>query len=174
MLCAVFFELLWLDVFAVGTYVPPMPAYSFVVFLFLVQTFPCDTGGEFLAALAISSVPAYLQPILDVRHRTLQAQAYSRLMAAAELPAPPPGLPFELVLRSALRQLVVGLLLFFPVLLVATGLYTLVGRFFFSTASHSLVPGTYVAAAAALGATAALRLRKAYVVFLLCILLFLL
>ena len=173
MLCAVFFELLWLDVFAVGTYVPPMPAYSFVVFLFLAQTFSCTSGGDFLIALAISSVPAYIQTAIDVRHRARLARAHSGLMAAAEAPRPLGRVPSRLILSSSLWQMIVGLTVFFPVLLASAGLYTAARRALDSD-SFVLVPGTYVAAAAALGAIAALRLRKAYAVFLLCVVLFLL
>ena len=174
MLCAVFFELLWLDVFAVGTYVPPMPAYSFVVFVFLLQTSRGGTGGELLIALAISSVPAYIQTIIDARHRAFQTNAYTTLMSAAELSAPLGRLPGRLIFCAASRHLIIGLVVFFPVLLCAAGLYDLAKNALISNTSLSFVPGTYAAAAAALGATAALRLRKAYAVFLVCILLFLL
>ncbi len=174
MLSAVFFEILWLDVYAVGSYIPPMPAFSFVVFLFLVQTFHCTNGLEFITALVISSVPAYIQPMMDATHRKIQIKKYNTLLFAAETSASLGSLPAKILFRSAFRQLTMGLICFFPVLLIAAGMYTAMQRFLFGMVPLSQLPGTYVVAAAALGATAVLRLKKAYAAFLLCIILFLL
>lgn len=165
---ALFFELFWLDLFPIGSYAPPMPTFPYLLLLALGSLFGWTSPAALTFPLAVCLPLAYCQPLVEIRQRAGQIPAAVRLIEAAESMQPLGSLPGRLVLRSALEQIAAGLVLFLA-LYAACVLVVFSFRIPFGTPVLFVDidwPGLY--AVAAMGALLALRIRKIYLAFALC------
>ncbi len=164
---AVFFELFWLDLFAIGSYLPPMAAFPYLMLMAFARTMDWSTPGHLAFPLALSLPLAYVQPHIEGYLRILQTGAYMRLMGRARRPAPLGRLPGSLMAAAVLRQFCVGLAAF--VLVQGVAVVGLALPFSWTktvlNADWSLLYGI-----ASLGALMALRINRAYIIFTICIL----
>ncbi len=77
---AVFFELFWLDLFHVGTYIPPNSLLGVYLVLGITQYFHLSTPGQILLPLALSLPMALVGARLEAVHRVWQDAGYNALL----------------------------------------------------------------------------------------------
>ena len=165
---ALFFELFWLDLFPIGSYIPPMPGFPYLILLSLSNTLGWTQPVTIAFPLAMTLPLAYAIPYVEQQQRNIQKQASSRLIAHSSAPDRLDGLPGRLLTHSVFQQLVGGLFVF-------VAAYAII-RFFFSfevTRNNagfiSLdVDWSILYAIAAIGALLSLRIKLAYTVFAFC------
>ena len=77
---AVFFELFWLDLFHVGTYIPPNSLLGVYLVLGVSQYFHLSAPGQILVPLALSLPLALVGARLEAVHRVWQDAGYNALL----------------------------------------------------------------------------------------------
>lgn len=160
---AIFFELFWLDVIPIGSYIPPMPAFSYLILLSLASTFGWTSPESITFPLAMTLPLAHLIPLLENSQRSYQRAAYSRLVGEARKNRVLGSLPGKLLLISALQQIIAGWLCFFTIAIFLTYLFS---RKFMQDVLIPLSIGwTELYTIALIGALLSLRIRRAYVTF---------
>lgn len=165
---ALCFELFWLDLYPIGGYAPPMPAYPYLLLLIFASVLGWTEPSSIALPLAVSLPLAYIVPFWEYRQRNRQSEASSRLVAQAEAETFLGGLPARAVMRSALQQLGLGMLLFWGGYACLAGVLA-TWRIVFARNAYPLDVGWPVLyAVAAVGAFVALRIRRAYITFAFC------
>lgn len=80
MSAGIFFELLWLDLFPAGTYIPPQALFSMTAFLTLLACLP-DADMRVTALALVATLPlAYLGAWVEQLHRKRQNACYNQLL----------------------------------------------------------------------------------------------
>jgi PTS system mannose-specific IIC component len=169
---ALIFELFWLDCIPIGSYIQPMPAYPYLVLLALGSLFHWTDPARYVYPLMLSLPLAYVIPYMEGRLRDKRTMYYNRLLRQLNSGRPQDDLG-SFVARSSLRQTVAALVLFYVTAAMFYWLFT----GFPPGGDHSyLLYGQYLLhvqwyhlyVAAAVGGLLALRIHRAYVVFLIC------
>jgi PTS system mannose-specific IIC component len=164
---AVFFELFWLDLIPIGSYIQPMPSFPYLVVLALCAFFHWTDPTSLVCPILLSLPLAYLPPLVERRLRDYRKLAYNQLLHHSRKNAPLGALPARLVGMSILRQMAIGLASF----LAAALLFFLVFSLPVLQGLTDRVPEVNwfeLYAVASIGAVLSLRIRRAYVVFVLC------
>lgn len=163
---AIFFELFWIDLIPVGSYIPPMPSFPYLLLVSLAALFGWTDAQSIAFPLLISLPLAHLPPFLEARQRDVQQAAYSALLAQVRKgDGGMAVLPGRLVSLSAVQILLSALALF---ILVWFALY----QFFSLQIIQDIfvirlsVNWSVLYAIAALGSLLALRIKPAYVIFI--------
>lgn len=160
---SIFFELFWLDLIPVGTYIPPHLTVATFSALSLTTFFGLDQPGRILFILFASMPLAWLGTRLEALLREQDQGNYNKLLNWVRNPGSA-HLPSFIVMRSAGRTFVFSGLAFYGAMLLLVH--------FFQT-FFSLDPGLFSGlgvtwphlwVAATLGGLMALRLRRAYVI----------
>ncbi len=164
---AVFFELFWLDLFPIGSYLPPMPAFPYLILMSFAGQCHWDTPSMLAFPLALLLPLAYIPPYIEARQRFFQTAGYARLMHRARHQAPLGSLPGRILLSSIMQHYVFGLAAFVGVLILMVLLTAYQNLHQAEIISLNLDwPVLY--GIAAIGSLMALRVQRAYVVFALC------
>lgn len=162
---AVFFELLWIDLFPIGGYIPPMPAVPYLIILSLAGIFGWQDAQTIAFPLIISLPLAYIAPWAETRQRNKQKNAYSTLLThARKRDLVLERIPGLLLARSSMQLITGGLLLFITSWAFLYFLFAQPGIqkiFLFPLA----VNWSVLYAIAAIGALLALRIKRSYVIF---------
>lgn len=165
---ALFFELFWLDLFPIGSYIPPMPTLPYLLLLALSKALGWMDPVTLAFPLAATMPLAYAVPLLEYKQRDLQKHASTNLIRMAEELRPLNGYPARLVLRSFFQQAGGGLLLFIGLYFVMYLLFSLE----MTRRNAGFIPldvdWSILYAIAAIGALLSLRIKRAYSVFALC------
>lgn len=165
---ALFFELFWLDLFHIGGYIPPMGAFPYLLLLFLSTWFGWTTPAAFAFPLAATLPLAYVVSYLESRQRDYQKNASSLLVRHARRDTPLGALPAQRIAISIVQQLVIALLLFMTAAAAGVAVFSLdvLGK---KTAAIALnIDWPVLYAIAAIGSLLSLRIKRAYLVFALC------
>ena len=160
---ALFFELFWIDLIPIGSYLPPMPAFSYLVLLCLASSHDWTTPETIAFPIAITLPLAYIIPSMECRQRHYQRIAYSKLVAEARKSRPLGSLPGRLLLVSGLQQLALGTLLFLSTAFILQ--YAFSWKIMQSVIIPLDVTWTELYVIALIGALLSLRIRRAYAVF---------
>ena len=163
---AVFFELFWLDLFPIGSYVPPMAAFPFLLLMALSGIMGWIDPVTLAFPLAVSLPLAYAIPVLEQALRDMQKSASSLLYEASSGDFPLGGLPGRLVCQSALLYLAVGMAAFAGVYAGVRAAFTLAPVQSFLIPLDVDWPVLYIIAA--IGGLLSLRIRRSFIVFGLC------
>ncbi len=163
---ALFYELFWLDLFAVGTYVPPNALLPLLCLLTLSHIMGL-ADPWILSVLALVLLPmAHLGTWLELRHRLWQISGYNRLLRAFRM-----GRSLEFVSSWALALSLVQLffmnfLLFFVIAWASCPLLMMLVPFI-PEMDHvpPLSSWTMLWAIGALGGLMALRIRRSFALF---------
>lgn len=167
---SLFFELFWLDLFPIGTYIPPMPAFPYLLLLTLSGLFGLQNPAELILPLALVMPTAYVVLLLEQKQRGLQKNASARLTCKAEQNQLVHIYAGRLITLSLLQQITGGLALFILAygsavfLLNTLGLPPAMG----GEAFPINLDWSILYFIAATGALLSLRIRRAYSVFALC------
>lgn len=165
---ALFFELFWLDLFHIGGYIPPMGAFPYLLLLFLSNRFAWTTPAAFAFPLAAMLPLAYILPYVESRQRDYQKSASSLLLRQARRNGPLGALPARRIAVSIVQQLAIASLLFITAAVTSQTIFSLdvVEK---KTVFIPLdVDWSVLYAIAAIGSLLSLRIKRAYVVFALC------
>ncbi|WP_273192571.1 hypothetical protein [Oleidesulfovibrio alaskensis] len=77
---AIFFELLWLDLFPAGTYIPPNAVGCLLLTIAATDYFGLRTPEEVAVPALLSLPAAFISARLEYMHRTMQDKAYNRAL----------------------------------------------------------------------------------------------
>jgi PTS system mannose-specific IIC component len=168
---SIFFELFWLDLIPVGTFIPPHLAAACFVALSLTTYFGLDQPGRIMFVLFASMPLAWLGTRLEALIREQEQGNYNKLLNWVRNPDTP-HLPALIVIRSVCRTLLLSGIAFYMAVLVLQ----LVFQLFFSVYSElfpsSGITWSHLWVAATLGGLMSLRLKRAYGVLIAGIFLF--
>lgn len=163
---AVFFELFWIDLIPVGGYIPPMPAFPYLILVSLAGLFGWTDAQSLAFPLLISLPLAHLIPFIEARQRDIQQAAYSSLLAQVRKGKNISSFAGRLVAHSTLQIIGASILLFVAVW------YALYVFFSLDIVQCNIpirlaVNWSVLYAIAAIGSLLALRIKPAYVIFIL-------
>lgn len=155
------FELLWLDLIAAGTFIPPNNAAANLTALSLVRLFGIETAGMAVYVVLLCLPIGILAARLEQVQRRLQNTSYNRLLTWTKISQVDRYNPGRLVAGSMVQSMVLNLLFFLFVAAAAAAVL------------HFLLSGNRLEAveeirfghlwlAAALGGVLALRRPRAY------------
>lgn len=162
---AIFFELFWLDLIPVGTFIPPHLTAATFAALTLTTCFHLAAPGQTMVILFACLPLAWLGAKLEGSLRENQRKSYNQLLNWARRPQEP-CVPGQLILRSALFSFFGAWVTFFSTVFA---LHLLLEWGFVHSASSLLVLGVswpHLWIAASLGGVMALRLKRVYVLLL--------
>lgn len=163
---ALFFELFWLDLYPIGSFIPPMAAFPYLLLMGLSRHFGWGGDPASIAfPLAVTLPLAYAIPRLEIWQRDTQKSASALLVKQAQQQEVLFKLTQTLIRRSVLQQLCLGLALFWGLSLAVAFAFS----YAISQGSASFIPldvdWSVLYAIAAIGAVVALRVKRAYLVF---------
>ncbi|WP_345782780.1 PTS sugar transporter subunit IIC [Pseudodesulfovibrio pelocollis] len=158
---AIFFELFWLDLIPVGTYIPPHLTVATFAALSLTTFFGLDHPGRILFVLFASMPLAWLGTRLEALLRERDQVNYNKLLTWVRNPDSP-RLPSLIVMRSVGRTFVYSGLAFYAAMLVLVYFFEIFFSLNPSLFTKLGVTWPYLWVAATLGGLMALRVRRAY------------
>lgn len=162
---AIFFELFWLDLIPVGTFIPPHLTAATFAALALTTCFHLAAPGQMMVILFSCLPLAWLGAKLEGFLRERQRKSYNKLLNWARRPHES-HIPGQLILRSAIFSLLGAWVVFFVTIFA---LHAVLEWSFVHSASSLLVLGVrwpHLWIAASLGGVMALRLKRVYVLLL--------
>lgn len=170
---AIFLELFWLDLFPAGTYIPPNAIISLLLSLTIAGHFGLESAGQLAIPLLLTLPAALTGAQVEYLHRRRRNQQYTDLLhwgrGAGRVDKGDAPL-WRIMVRSLGELFVLNLGLFCAWLLVLAGTISMLAD---GVGYLPSVPGIswgHVWSVGAMGAMLALRLRRAYVLFALVLL----
>lgn len=165
---AIFFELLWLDLFPAGTYIPPNAGASMLLTLGVARYFGIDQASLLAVPMVISLPASMLSSKMEYLQRHMQNKSYNRILQWARMPrsANEPG---NVIAFSLLQQALFHAMFFSVALLVLIGTIKVMYWYIGHLPSIARVTWLHLWFFAAIGGVLSLRVRAAYLVFLACL-----
>ena len=162
-----FFELLWLDLFHAGTYIPPNGAASTLGALCLCEIWGLYDPPQALLPMAVCLPLAIFGARLENILRIWRDAAYNKLLhwARRSRRTDTPEILDGLIIRSLVQQAAMNALFLFIFLFAYWALFSLLGapRFFHNV--DILIDWRHIWLCGAIGVVLALRIKQAYMVF---------
>ncbi|MFV0347535.1 MAG: PTS sugar transporter subunit IIC [Halodesulfovibrio sp.] len=165
---SIFFELIWLDLFPAGTYIPPNAVAPMLLTLGISHYFNVQDAPTLAFPILVSLPAALLAARIEYRQRKMQNAGYNRIIHWGRKDAED-SVPGRVVVRSLVQSFVMHALFFClcQLVLIVTikGLSWYMGHL-------PAIPGIgwmHLWFAAGIGGVMSLRVRRSYVVFLLCL-----
>lgn len=160
---AIFFELFWLDLIPVGTFLPPhLTAVTFSA-LSLTTFFGLKTPGGALGVILACMPLAWLGSKVEGWLRDQEQSGYNKLLHWVRHPDNENG-PGVLILRSLTRTFVVSWACFFVSVMALKFLFETLFTLYPGALSTLDIKWAHLWGAATLGGLMALRLKRAYAV----------
>ena len=160
---AIFFELFWLDLIPVGTFIPPHLTAATFSALSLTTYFGLDHPARIMGVLFASMPLAWLGTKVEAALRERERGSYNQLLTWVRNPESP-NLPGALILRSLSRTFVMSWLTFFIAILMLKYLLQAIFTLYPGLLVSVDIKWAHLWVAATLGGLMALRLKRAYVV----------
>lgn len=164
---AVFFELFWLDLYPIGGFVPPMPAFPFLSLLFLCRHFGWESFSIIAFPLVLCLPFAYVVPLLEIWQRNNQKNDSIRMVDAVERGnAGVTPLSGRVLTKAVILYMGLGLFFFVSSCLFMTALASLsLAQEYSGLFLPMGWPALYLVGA--IGAVVGLRVRRVYLTVLL-------
>lgn len=160
---AIFFELFWLDLIPVGTFIPPHLAASTFFSMALTTWFDLESPAEIMIIMFTGMPLAWAGAWVEGIMRERQKKSYNRLLNWARNPVRC-DVPGQIILRSTFSSLFLSWILFFVTLLAFEHIFDFIFTNFSSALSNLQIAWPHLWIAATLGGVMALRVKRAYVV----------
>lgn len=165
---AIFFELFWLDLFPVGTYIPPNASISLLLSLGVARYFAMDTSAMLAVPMALSLPASMLSSKMEHWQRRMQDKGYNTVVnwgrkINKQDDVAPTG---RVVAVSLLQQFAINIVFFCACLLVLIGTIKLISLVLGYLPVINSVTWPALWFVAALGAILSLRVRRSYLVCL--------
>ncbi len=162
---AIFFELFWLDLFAIGSFIPPTPSFPLLILLALAPSFGWSNPEHLAVPLALCLPLAYVPSYVEMRLRNRQIRGYTLLMEQSRLPEPLGNIPGRLIARSLTLYIIIAAGLFIVGYSFFWGLFDLLAISLESIADLLQMGWAPLLAVGTIGGVSALRIPRAYTVF---------
>ena len=160
---AIFYELFWLDLIPVGTFIPPhLTAVTFSA-LSLTTFFGLSNPARIMGVILACMPLAWFGSKVEMWIRDQERAGYNKLLHWVRQSGTSSG-PGMLVLRSLVRTFVVSWVAFFGAVLVLMYLFDTLFTLYPGMLSSVDVKWAHLWGAATLGGLMALRLQRAYAV----------
>ncbi len=166
---ALFFELFWLDLFHIGGYIPPMGAFPYLLLLSLSSRFAWTSPATLAFPLAAMLPLAYLVPYCESWQRDYQKGASTQLTRQASHNTSLGDLPAQRLTISILQQILIAIFLFVSISAASRYIFSLKLVASKTGAIPLDVDWSVLYAIAAIGSLLSLRIKRAYMVFSLCV-----
>lgn len=163
---AIFFELFWLDLIPVGTYIPPHLTAATFAALSLTTYFGFEHPARIMGILFASMPLAWIGAKLEAILREQERGSYNKLLNWSRS-SEPRNMPSQLVLRALARNFVFSFITFYSGLLVMKFTLETVFSLYPGFLSSISVTWSHLWIAATMGGLMALRLKRAYGVLVL-------
>lgn len=163
---AIFFELFWLDLIPVGTFIPPHLTAATFAALSLTTFLGFEEPNRIMVILFACMPLAWLGAQMEGMVREQERVGYNQLLRWTRSPDSE-SRPMTLVLRSLARTFLIGFVLFYIAMLVLKFTFQLLLETFPELLSSLDVTWSHLWVMATIGGLMALRLKRAYVVLLL-------
>ncbi|MEF2231913.1 MAG: PTS sugar transporter subunit IIC [Pseudodesulfovibrio sp.] len=160
---AIFFELFWLDLIPVGTFIPPHLTAATFSALALTTYFGFDHPARIMVILFASMPLAWLGTKVEGMLREREKDSYNQLLNWTRNPQEP-NLPTLLVLRSLVRSFLAAWVSFFVAIMILKYAISGLLAVYPGVLSTMDVTWPYLWIAATLGGLMALRVKRAYVI----------
>ncbi len=160
---AIFFELFWLDLIPVGTFLPPHLTAATFSALALSTYFGLDQPARIMGVLFASMPLAWIGMKVEARLREQEQINYNKLLNWARNPESP-TLPTSLVMRSLGRTFMLSWVSFYITILVLRYAFNTLFTIYPGFLSSVDITWAHLWIAATLGGLMALRVKRVYVV----------
>jgi len=160
---AIFFELFWLDLIPVGTYIPPHLTAATFSALALTTYFGLENPAQIMGFLFASMPLAWLGTKIEGFLREQEQGSYNKLLNWARNPESG-NLPGALILRSSIRTFILSWITFFLAIIILKFVFQTLFDLYPGLLTSVDVKWTHLWVAATLGGVMALRLKRAYVI----------
>lgn len=158
---AVFFELLWLDLFPAGTYIPPQRILSTLLVCSVVSVLHLSNPVHILIPIFCALPAARLGTSLEKYLRTMQGENHTRLVDWASQPEAT-AFPASMIWKSLGKKIGYESGLFFFLALLVTVFTASLVQAIPAALVFSDLSWPHLWSAALLGALLAVRIRRAY------------
>jgi PTS system mannose-specific IIC component len=158
---AVFFELLWLDLFPAGTYIPPQRILSTLLVCSVVSVLNLSNPVHILIPIFCALPAAKLGTSLEKCLRTMQGENHTRLVDWAAQPGPT-AFPASMIWRSLGKKIGYEGGLFFVLSLLVTVFTAMLVQALPPAQVFSHLGWPHLWSVTLLGAILAVRIRRAY------------
>lgn len=159
---SLFFELLWLDHFPAGTFIPPNALLSTLLVLFWAGSMGMESAGSLVIPLMCAIPLAHAGSRVELLQRRWQDKAYNRLLRWARKGERKDGRPERLLAVSLLQTAGINFLLFGASFLVFRRVFTGMRNHWPGFFEASNLSWEHLWLMAALGGLLSLRRRKSY------------
>lgn len=170
LLAAVFFELLWLDLFYVGTYVPPSGLMAYLLFAPLMLVLGLDSPPAICLPMLACLPFAAMSGKLESRLRLFESRNYRKMNDIIDAGGNIEKTASSIIIRSMLRLVMIGILLYSLAAMLLYGASILWIWNFGSIYSVSWATWGLLFSLAAIGGLLSLRIPWARVCFGACVL----
>lgn len=158
---ALFFELFWLDLYPIGGFIPPMPAFPYLLLLLFGPYMGWESPfGISVFPLALSLPFAHVVPLLEMELRSRQKTYSVKMLDTIEYSSMPVNMPGRILGKAISLHLLFGITAFVAACLGIAMLAPILHEYT-DLDSFRLSWGA-VAVIAALGAVVGLRIRRIY------------
>ncbi|MDZ7758977.1 MAG: PTS sugar transporter subunit IIC [Desulfovermiculus sp.] len=157
---AIFFELLWLDLFPAGTYIPPQRILSTLLVCSTACALNLTTPYQLLLPILCALPAAHLGTFVEKRLRQGQTDNHAQLMTWTDS-LQPVAFPGQMIWMSLGKKILCESGLFLLLVMLVT-LFTAAGAFFLPGRISWQFDWTHIWAAALLGGILSVRIRRAY------------
>jgi PTS system mannose-specific IIC component len=170
LLAAVFFELLWLDLFYAGTYVPPDNLFSYMIFAPLMIDLGLEEPQDLCVVMLFCLPFAALAGKLEARMRFRESAGHKRMNQAIDARGDIEATAAAIVWRSLSRLALLGIMLYSLTAILIYGVAALWIWKFGSVYRIEWAGWGFLLCLAALGGLLSLRIPWARVCFGACVL----
>lgn len=160
---AIFYELCWLDIIPAGTFIPPQLAAATFASLALTTQFWLTGPQQIVIALVLGLPLAWVGYRIEEQVRAFNNRSYNSLLNWGRH-SDRTDMPLLLIVRSVLVQLGVFWLFFFVSILVLSAVMDLILPMLRRPLADMNITWPHLWLAASFGGLMALRLKKAYMV----------
>lgn len=167
MAVAIFFELFWLDLLPVGTFIPPHLTFAAFSSLALTVWFDFSSPAKIMIVLFACMPLAWLGAQLEGIQRTREKKSYNLLLNWARKPDDT-ALPGRLILKSTTVYYINSFILFYVLMLVYVQVLGAILPPLSGVLNELKVSWAHLLVAATVGGVMALRLTRAYAVLFAC------
>ncbi|WP_234970926.1 PTS sugar transporter subunit IIC [Desulfonauticus submarinus] len=155
----IFFELFWLDLFPVGTFVPPQHIVSTIISLFIVYTFKVKSLNHILFIIIMANLFSYFWDWFEVKTRQWNNYIYNKILKSLKLRSEINM--SNIILSSIGKMFIMNFIIFFVVLIFSFYIYEYISFYIPQT---KILTWNVLFIISLVGAVLGLRLQKLYIV----------
>lgn len=164
---ALFFELFWLDLYPIGGFIPPMPAFPYLLLLYICHHFHWESSSLIAFPVALTLPLAYAVPLLEMWQRNRQKNDSVKMVEHIENDGAAKLLAGKTLTRAIAMQLTLGI----PLFMISCILVVSIASLPFVQQHAGLVPlelsWPALFMVGAIGAVVGLRIRRVYLAVIL-------